>query len=77
MTDIATLRRRRREAEIAYRLARIQPKWKRGREKARKALVKVTAALLRAELGHRKATPLHRARLDHVPAADLFNQLGA
>lgn len=77
MADLATLRRRRREAEIAYRLACIQPKWKRGREKARKALATITAALLRAELGHRKAAPLHRNRQAQVPAADLFNQLGA
>jgi len=77
MADLATLRRRRREAEIAYRLACAQPGWKPGREKARRALVKVTAALLRAELGHRKAAPLHRARLTPAPAADLFNQPGA
>ena len=77
MADLATLRRRRREAEIAYRLACAQPGWKRGREKAYRALVKLTAALLRAELGHARAAPLHRTRQALVPAADLFNQMGA
>ena len=77
MADLATLRRRRREADLAYRLAQAQPAWKRGREKARITLVRATAALMRAELGHRKAAPLHRNRLAQVPAADLFTQPGA
>lgn len=77
MADLATLRRRRRDADLAFRLAQAQPAWKRGREKARIALVRATAALMRAEMGHAKAAPLLRARKSREPAADLFTQPGA
>lgn len=77
MADLATLRRRRRDADLAYRLAQAQPAWKRGREKARIALVRATAALMRAELGHAKAAPLLRARKPRERAADLFTPPGA
>lgn len=77
MADLATLRRRRREAEIAYRLACAQPEWKRGRQVAQRAFIRATADLIRAERNHRIAEPLLRARKRPAEAADLFSQIGA
>lgn len=77
MPDLTTLRRRRREAEIAFRLAQAQPEWKRGRRAAQRAFIRATAELLRAERNHRIAEPLLRARKRPAEAADLFSQTGA
>lgn len=77
MPDLATLRRRRREAEIAFRLAQAQPEWKRGRQAAQRAFIRATAEVIRAERNHRIAEPLLRARKRPAEAADLFSQIGA
>jgi hypothetical protein len=77
MTDLTTLRRRRREAEIAFRLAQAQPGWKRGRQAAQRAFIRATAEVIRAERNHRIAEPLLRARRRQPEAADLFSQIGA
>jgi hypothetical protein len=79
MADLATLRRRRREADLAFRLAQAQPEWKRGRQAAQRAFIRATAEVIRAERNYRIAKPLLRARKAQaqVPAGDLFNQLGA
>jgi hypothetical protein len=77
MPDLATLRRRRREAEIAFRLAQAQPDWKRGRQAAQRAFIRATAEVIRAERNHRIAEPLLRARKRQPEAADLFSQIGA
>lgn len=77
MADLATLRRRRREAEIAFRLAQAQPEWKRGRQAAQRAFIRATAEVIRAERNHRIAEPLLRARRRPAEAADLFSQIGA
>jgi hypothetical protein len=77
MPDLATLRRRRREAEIAFRLAQVQPEWKRGRLAAQRAFIRATAEVIRAERNHRIAEPLLRARKRPAEAADLFSQMGA
>ena len=77
MADLASLRRHRREAEVAHRLAQAQPKWKRGRQAAQRAFIRATAELIRAERNHRIAEPLLRARKRPLEAADLFSQVGA
>jgi hypothetical protein len=77
MADLATLRRRRREAEIAFRLAQAQPEWKRGRQAAQRAFIRATAEVIRAERNHRIAEPLLRARKRAAETADLFSQMGA
>lgn len=77
MADINTLRRRQREADIACRLAEAQPRWKRGRAKARRLYILATADVIRAELNHKIAAPILRARKAQAPTADLFSQIGA
>lgn len=77
MADLATLRRRRRDADLAYRLAQAQPDWKRGRQAAQRAFIRATADVIRAERNHRIAEPLLRARKRPAEAADLFSQIGA
>lgn len=77
MADLPTLRRRRREADIAYRLAQAQPAWKRGRQAAQRAFIRATAEVIRAERNHRIAEPLLRARKRQAEAMDLFSQMGA
>lgn len=74
MADLATLRRRRAEAGLGLEAAERRH---RGVAKARAAFNRATLALLRAELNHRTAAPLLRARAARRPKADLFNQLGA
>ncbi|MET3892814.1 hypothetical protein ABIE41_003890 [Bosea sp. OAE506] len=77
MADLATLRRRRREAEAAFRLAQAQPQWKRGRHAAQRAFIRATAEVIRAERNHRIAEPLLRARKRPAETTDLFSQIGA
>ena len=63
MTSLATLRRRRDLARLALAKAEACPK-KRGRGEARRAFIRATAALLRAQAARRET-------------GDLFSQIGA
>lgn len=75
MASIATLRRRRAEARI--QIDARERRRRGGVAEARADFVKATAELLQAELNHRKAAPLLRARTRQDRTADLFSQIGA
>lgn len=75
MADLATLRRRRAEARARLAMAEACPK-RRGRREARRAYILATAAIIRAELNHRIAAPLLRARTRQDTTGDLFSQFG-
>lgn len=75
MASIATLRRRRAEAQLS--LDKKARRHRGGVAEARADFVKATAALLRAEINHRIAAPLLRAQAAQRETGDLFSQIGA
>lgn len=74
--SIETLRRRRLDAKLALAKAEACPK-KRGRGEARRAYIRATAAIIRAELNRRIAAPLLRSQAARQQTGDLFSQIGA
>lgn len=76
MTNLETLRRRRLNAKLALAKAEACPK-KRGRGEARRAFIRATAAIIRAELNRRIAAPLLRNQAAQRETGDLFSQIGA
>lgn len=76
MASLETLHRRRLDARLALAKAEACPK-KRGRGEARRAYIRATAAIIRAELNRRIAAPLLRAQAAQRETGDLFNQIGA
>jgi hypothetical protein len=75
MANLATLRRRRAEAQLS--LDKKARRHRGGVTEARAEFVKATSALLRAELNHRIAAPLLRAQAARRETGDLFSQIGA
>lgn len=75
MADLATLRRRRDEAKLALLRAQLKPRQKGKRlvAKARRRLIRATAAILAAELNRRIAAPLLRAQAAREQTGDLFS----
>ena len=74
-TRIDTLRRNRTTA--VAKLKRAMTHKQGDISEARLAANKATAALLRAELNHRRAAPLLRANARRQQTGDLFAQIGA
>jgi len=73
--SLETLRRRRISAKLALVKAEACPK-KRGRGEARRAYIRATAAIIKAELNRRIAAPLLRAQAAQRGTGDLFSQIG-
>nr|WP_156134824.1 hypothetical protein [Methylobacterium sp. ZNC0032] len=76
MPSLETLRRRRLDAKLTLAKAEACPK-KRGRGEARRAYIRATAAIIRAEINRRIAAPLLHAKATQRETGDLFSQIGA
>lgn len=75
MKSLEQLRRRRAATIVALDKALSHKTGRIGA--ARRAFTRATADLLKAELNHRRAAPLLRARADQPQTGDLFAQIGA